>query len=476
MHFRRIGCSWTRLVATFLAAQLVFLPVLGCGAGGSNNGDGSGGILVSHQKTTSDSSGNVSIIDSETGQEVLISVTDEQGTPLPGIEVHYLSDGQKYFVFSVDPAGNFYPDFGVGEVETAGSFLVTGDAGLETDRKPLVGVIIVVLTVVSLGSSFVKVLQNQPEFLEDAGNVNRYCYTREAFEAEIELTAGLIFLVIPGDGADEVVKFAAGMSLAKIFTDHIVTKYGEHPGYLVEVPKLKPQLCDPEPGEVVCTISTEILSEKLWDDDVPVWQIIGTCTPQEECVPDCAGKSCGDDGCGGSCGPECGNPSGSGWEKLGDGRIADYDHSLYWTAEGTEEYLGLDDAKEYCSQLTLVGNSNWRLPTVDEWRTVIVGCPELEPDGACGVTDPGCLSPQEGAGCITYSPHNCGCGVVDGCFWDTSLFGTFCPRVWSSSAATGGMGSCSESECAWMMDFSAAMLDSVGAQMWAFPVYCVTAM
>jgi len=59
---------------------------------------------------------------------------------------------------------------------------------------------------------------------------------------------------------------------------------------------------------------------------------------------------------------------------------------------GTAIHCGLGGlswftAEEYCRQL----GKGWRIPTIDEMRSLIRYCPNTELGGACGVADPDCL-------------------------------------------------------------------------------------
>ena len=63
-------------------------------------------------------------------------------------------------------------------------------------------------------------------------------------------------------------------------------------------------------------------------------------------------------------------------------------------------------AVSYCEDLEEGGYSDWRLPTIDELRTLIRNCANTEPDGDCRVTDDGCLKES----CAKF----CGCDYRSG--------------------------------------------------------------
>jgi len=102
----------------------------------------------------------------------------------------------------------------------------------------------------------------------------------------------------------------------------------------------------------------------------------------------------------------------------------DINSSLCWQSVPDSGYLWWNDAKSHCKGL----GAGWRLPTIDELRTLIRDCPETEPDGVCAVTD-GC-----DAGC--WAEEDCdGCEYVD-CHWPSQIDGA-CSWYWSSSHVAG---------------------------------------
>ncbi|MBR6421584.1 DUF1566 domain-containing protein [bacterium] len=68
----------------------------------------------------------------------------------------------------------------------------------------------------------------------------------------------------------------------------------------------------------------------------------------------------------------------------------DNDSGLYWGSltkgkvyNQNPEESAWTNAMNYCENLVEGGYDDWRLPTIDELRTLIQNCPETEPGGAC---------------------------------------------------------------------------------------------
>jgi len=145
------------------------------------------------------------------------------------------------------------------------------------------------------------------------------------------------------------------------------------------------------------------------------------------CQPACEEDSCADDGCGGSCGP-CGEDG-----TCQDGKCSyewwtDQESGLVWQnpPAGNKKW---QEAKQYCTALTLGGFDDWHLPDVGELRSLIAGCPEAE---SCNVEEGGCLSyscrdPSCGGCAVNQGPGG------GGCYWSPDILGT-CSFYWSSSA------------------------------------------
>ncbi|HJP39433.1 MAG TPA: DUF1566 domain-containing protein [Gammaproteobacteria bacterium] len=95
--------------------------------------------------------------------------------------------------------------------------------------------------------------------------------------------------------------------------------------------------------------------------------------------------------------------------------------------------LDLDDvgliaaeAQPYCESLVLGGYADWRVPTIDELRTLIAGYESTQPNGDCKVSF--------GAGTLDGLNRNCHGGTLlagpaaNGCYWKPGLTGS-CDRT-----------------------------------------------
>jgi hypothetical protein len=84
------------------------------------------------------------------------------------------------------------------------------------------------------------------------------------------------------------------------------------------------------------------------------------------------------------------------------------------------------DAVRYCEELVLGGYDDWRLPDIDEMRTVISGNPPVETDGDCSVTEG---SPRDDMGDKACGPiEPCSGPGMGGCYWIPEFTGTCCDK------------------------------------------------
>jgi len=138
--------------------------------------------------------------------------------------------------------------------------------------------------------------------------------------------------------------------------------------------------------------------------------------------------------------------------RIEGGKAIDPKSGLIWQRDNASN-LNFEAAESYCRSLNLDGEMGWRLPTVDELRTLISGCPNSGPGGACKVTS-SCRS----SGCA--DDPVCSCGPQGGpgekgFYWEPgvwrytgSSFGTF----WSSTSRSDAM------RRAWAIHFYSAYI------------------
>jgi hypothetical protein len=128
---------------------------------------------------------------------------------------------------------------------------------------------------------------------------------------------------------------------------------------------------------------------------------------------------------------------------------------LTWEASPSCEAMSCSDAITHCDDLVESGSGDWRLPTIGELRTLVLGCGAVQTGGACGVTD-------ECAEISCWDLVCYGCGELGGpgaggCYWDPMIDGQ-CASYWSSPVWNeSGIDSC------WYISFDGSYLNYVNA-------------
>jgi hypothetical protein len=95
------------------------------------------------------------------------------------------------------------------------------------------------------------------------------------------------------------------------------------------------------------------------------------------------------------------------------------------------------DALAYCDDLSWSGYADWRLPKIDELRSLIAGCPqnELEEGNTCPITHECSYSTGGTNTCVAFNCPGCDSNSgpgPDGCYWPADLRGD-CNLYFSAS-------------------------------------------
>jgi hypothetical protein len=137
------------------------------------------------------------------------------------------------------------------------------------------------------------------------------------------------------------------------------------------------------------------------------------------------------------------------------GSFGDPQTGLTWEASPACEEMSCGEAVSRCDDLVESGFDDWRLPTIGELRTLVLGCDDVQTGGACGVTD-------ECAEISCWDLVCYGCGELGGpgtggCYWDPIVDG-HCASYWSSPVwSASGIDSC------WYISFDGSYLNYVNA-------------
>ena len=171
-----------------------------------------------------------------------------------------------------------------------------------------------------------------------------------------------------------------------------------------------------------------------WDSDFPcnfmtlecIGGVCAHCGSLGEPCCDLAGSPnhCWDDGL------ECQN----GACVVGQAAWMDPGTGLVWQDPPSAGNYDWDDAIAYCQNLDWAGKSDWRLPDIDELRSLIKGCSLTVTGGACNVsTECSSLNCMNSAcdGCKNYFGPG-----KQGCYWPEELNGACGQHLPSSSVAT----------------------------------------
>ena len=135
---------------------------------------------------------------------------------------------------------------------------------------------------------------------------------------------------------------------------------------------------------------------------------------------------------------------------------------LRWQRARAPQEMNWQDATTYCANLSLGGRGGFRLPSVNDLRTLVVGCPATMTGGSCRVVDPTCLSLLD---CFNAACGGCTTGRgADGRYWEQGVWQGGGTVFWSSSRDI----------IAWTVGFLQASLDGTWSSASSHGVRCVT--
>jgi hypothetical protein len=131
-----------------------------------------------------------------------------------------------------------------------------------------------------------------------------------------------------------------------------------------------------------------------------------------------------------------------GFKDLCNGTVYDKTTGLTWQKGFGDSGITSNSVKGYCGNLELGGAKDWRTPSIDELRTLIVGCPATEFGGSCPVSQ-NCWR-ESCTGDPDNNPPGCKCSNFGGpvtfpgskpeddiqCYLDAT-FEHWCNQYWS---------------------------------------------
>jgi hypothetical protein len=108
---------------------------------------------------------------------------------------------------------------------------------------------------------------------------------------------------------------------------------------------------------------------------------------------------------------------------------------LMWQNDNFPNRMTWSAGTTYCANSTFAGFDDWRLATIDELRTLVVGCADTAKGGVCQATEScGTTTCTEGCtGCAGYG----GPGLA-GCYWNAAIKAPCDDWAWASTLGPAG--------------------------------------
>ena len=109
----------------------------------------------------------------------------------------------------------------------------------------------------------------------------------------------------------------------------------------------------------------------------------------------------------------------------------DSEEDICWSTEDVFQ-VNWSQAMEFCDELEVDDYDDWKLPNIDQLRSLVAGCAQIEPGGACPIQDGSSMSEW-----TSMCDGTDECGVMEGpgsmgCFHKPDI-GSNCGPWWSSS-------------------------------------------
>ncbi len=125
--------------------------------------------------------------------------------------------------------------------------------------------------------------------------------------------------------------------------------------------------------------------------------------------------------------------------------------ALQWSNRSSYE-MKWDDAVNYCRNLNEIGHSDWRLPNIDELRTIVKNCSKTQTGGLCKVSERNsclsynCAEPKNSCSCEDRKSNN---GFFNQLGDDENV------KLWSSSVLS------DTPALAWYIYFAKAKINNI---------------
>ena len=252
-------------------------PMVVAGLLALNEGGGCGEDLLQPEIKLIQQSGVTNKYGQVTVNSLPIKVEDEEGLWIEGSQVFYVDDGREYVLMATKSRHHSHLETGkISSLPQKVTVISNSNSNQEQQEFPLFEQIVAKLYTTNLSEVITGTIP-RTLLAEDYLNY-KYCMSKEAISSStVEAPVGFIGLILGQDKQQLLQNFVV-QPLRSLFEKYIVKKFGDHEGYEVWVPKVAVNLCGENYQELLCTISSQELSERIWSmENIPYWHIKGPC-------------------------------------------------------------------------------------------------------------------------------------------------------------------------------------------------------